>query len=302
MAVQVELWKPDIIEGLYKSNPFLTKAKNADSYVVGGRIVHIPQAGAPSSVVKNRSSLPATVVQRTDTDITYTLDEFTTDPTLIPYADTVELSYDKRQSVIRENTAYLNQVVADNLLYRWTINVPAGNKILTSGAAGAATAPGATGTRKILTEADLRSARVLLDKQNMPAEGRVLLISADMLNHLMGDNNLKYAFQSVVNLPNGVIARLFGFDIMVRSSVIRQATGGTAGTVKVPEAANATTDDEAALFYQMDAVERALGEVNMFQRNDDPLYYGDVYSFLLRLGGRAVRGDNAGVGLIVAAP
>ena len=89
MAIQKEIWEKSIVEGLFAPNSFLSKAFNADEYVEAGKIVHIPQAGAASKVEKNRTSLPATVKQRTDTDKTFELAAFTTDPVLIPDADMV---------------------------------------------------------------------------------------------------------------------------------------------------------------------------------------------------------------------
>lgn len=299
MAIQRELWQPVIKEQLFKANEFLNYLRNADEYVIGGRIVHIPQSGGPASVEKNRSSLPATIVTRTDTDITYPLDEYTTDPVLIPNADTVELSYDKTSSVIRENTSGLMEFVGDDIIYKLVANTPAGSKIATTGSAAVGTAPGATGNRKIITEADLRAAQLLLNKQNVPKADRYLLLPSDFINQLMADNNLKYAFQQVVNLPEGVIAKLYGFNILERSSVVRLATDLA---VKLPTAANATTDNNAALFWQMDMLERALGDVNMFDDYSRPEYYGDIFSFLVRMGGRACRTDNKGYGLIYEAP
>ena len=75
-------------------------AMNADSFVLAGKVVHIPNAGNKPGVQKNRSSLPATITQRTDIDITFPLDEFTSDPVKITNAEKYELSYDKRESVI----------------------------------------------------------------------------------------------------------------------------------------------------------------------------------------------------------
>jgi hypothetical protein len=216
-------------------------------------------------------------VKRTDTDITYTLDEYTTDPRLITDIDKKELSYDKRRSVINEDMGTLLEVAGDNMLYRWAANIPAGNKIVTTGASAAATAPGATGNRKIITEADI--------------------LTADMLNQLLADNNLKYAFAQVVNIAEGSVGRLFGFDLYVRSTVIRETA---AFAVKLPEAANAIDDDECALFYHESCVERALGNVDIFDNPNRAEYYGDLVSFLLRLGGRNRRTDNKGVGYIAA--
>ena len=120
MAIQKEIWMAAIIEGLFASNSFLSKAFNADEYVNNGKIVHIPNAGAASGTKKNRTSLPATVNKREDIDITFALDEYTTDPVLIPHADTVELSYDKRQSVLRQDKLKLQDNVALDFIYNWS--------------------------------------------------------------------------------------------------------------------------------------------------------------------------------------
>lgn len=299
MAVNKEMWRPDIIESLFRSNAFLTRAFNADDMVVGGRIVHIPQAGAPSNVERNRINLPAQIVKRNDTDIVYVLDEYTSDPRLITDIDKKELSYDKRASIIREDTGKMMEVSGDNMLYNWAVNIPAASKVLTTGANAAGTAPGATGNRKIITEADMRKAQLLLNNQNMPKEGRVMVLPGNFLDQLMSDNNLKYAFQQVVDLKAGQVGRLYGFDLYERSSVLVETTGGV---IKLPEAASATDDNECAIFYQESAVERALGDVDIFDNPGKAEYYGDVVSFLIRLGGRNRRTDNKGVGYITARP
>src|SRR5690554_1746425 len=66
MAVEKEIWINTIIEGLFADNSFLSKAFNADEFVNLGKTVHIPNAGAGSTVVKNRSEFPAIVKSRSD--------------------------------------------------------------------------------------------------------------------------------------------------------------------------------------------------------------------------------------------
>jgi len=299
MALNVEMWLPQIVETLFKVNPHVQYAVNEDEYVTGGSVVHIPQAGTPAEVQRNRTVLPAPIVKRADTDIVYLLDEYTTEPRLITDVEKVELSYDKRQSVIDEDNAGLMEFAGDDLIYKWAKNIPAANKILSTGATSAATAPGATGTRKIITEADIRKAATLLSNQNIPREDRYMLLTSNALDQLISDNNLKYAFQNVVDLPTGVIGKLYGFNLLERSESVIQTDGGTSGTVKLPEAASATTDDEAILFWQKRQVARALGTVKMFDNPNQATFYGDIISFLLRMGGRNRRSDNKGVGLIV---
>lgn len=302
MAVNVEMWRPDIVEALFKANPHARHAFDADEYVVGGAIVHIPQSGGGTTVERNRAVLPAPIVKRMDDTIVYPLDEYTTDPRLITDIDKKELSYDKRMSVITEETGALMEFVGDDLAYKWAKDLPSTSKFLSTGGAAAGTAPGAAGNRKILTEGDLRKARALLSSQNVPKEGRYMMLSPNVLDHLMSDNSLKYAFQQVVDLPEGVIGRLYGFNIIERSSVVVQGAGGLSGTVKLPEAASATDDDDCVLFWQQSMVERAMGTVTIFDNPNRAEYYGDIVSFLIRMGGRNRRKDNKGVGLIVLAP
>lgn len=300
MAIEVEIWRNDIVEALYKDNAFLNRATNADEYVLVGKVVHIPQAGASSGVERNRVTLPATINKRTDTDITYALDEFTTNPVLIPNIDELQLSYSKRQSVIQKDVAVLTELVADWALRSWS-PTGVGAIVRTSGAAVGATAGGATGNRRAFTKEDLKNAQTLLNKQNVPKTGRTALVPSDLLSFLQDDPDLKRRDMGMeLDMKNGVVARLYGFDIIERSAT--NVYDNTAAPVpKNPGVAGAATDNQSVLCWHPMAVERALGSVDTFERLRDPQYYGDVYSFLLMYGGRIRRADNRGIVAIVEA-
>jgi len=159
MSVEKEIWRRDIEEAVFKDNGFLEYAFNADEYVVGGAVVHIPQSGGPGSVVKNRASLPATIRRRIDTDIVYPLDEYTSDPMLIVDAEKKELSYDKRNSAIGEDKQAVAQTVAEDFLNKWATALPAASILETTGGAVAASAAAAMGNRKALLRTDLQRAK-----------------------------------------------------------------------------------------------------------------------------------------------
>ena len=57
----------------------------------------------------------------------------------------------------------------------------------------------------------------------------------------------------------------------------------------------ANTACAVGLFWSDIAVSRALGDTKMFDDMGNPTYYGDIYSFLVRCGGRARRNDGKGV-------
>ena len=226
----------------------------------------------------------------------YALDEYTSDPVLIQNIDDIQLAYDKRASVMMNDQANLNQVAADVMLYRWggtTTNI-----VRTSGAAAPTTLTGATGTRKKFTKLDLLAAMNAMDEQNIPAEGRVALLPPSFLNELLIDKDLSVNFVRYADMTTGVVGNLFGFKIIKRSTTLRNAADGTA---KSPDSATAADDNKGALCWHPSSVERALGTVKMFEQLNHPQYYGDIYSFLLMLGGRVRRADSKGVVSIVEA-
>lgn len=296
MAVQKEIWQRTIVEGLFADNSFLSRAVDDDMYVNEGKKVHIPNAGAPSGVEVNRSTLPASVSKRIDTDIEYTLDELTTNPILIPYADLVELSYNKRNSVIDQDRKELFFKAAEAMLAKWL--PAAANRVLTTGLGVPAWTPSATGLRKKITPADVAALQVRMNADNVPIEGRVLLLDAQMYQQLLDGmtNTQAIGFFQAADIKRGVMGMLYGFEVMMRSTVFRFTSDGT---LKPYGAAGASTDIAGGLAWQRDSLSRALGEVKMFDRMDDPTYYGDIYSFLVRAGGAIRRADKKGVYAIV---
>ncbi|MDO4691716.1 MAG: hypothetical protein Q4A64_02460 [Porphyromonadaceae bacterium] len=299
MAITVEIWQNSIAEHLFADNSFMSKAFNADEYVTQGKVVHIPNAGAPSGVSKNRSSLPASVSKRTDSDVTYNLDEYTTDPILIPHAETVELSYDKRESALRQDKQALMEEVAKAFILAWS---PTDGKALveTTGKAVVSHTSGATGNRKALTKADVLKAFTMFNRQNLPQEGRYLLVDAVMYEQLLNDMTAQeaQAFHALADVARGVIGRLYSFNIIMRSEA------GVYGNNKQPKlngVGGTGTDNAAAIAWHETCVCRALGEVKAYENEGDATYYGDVYSFLVRAGGRIMRSDGKGVVVIVQA-
>jgi hypothetical protein len=329
MAVTPEIWTNYIVENLFKNNEFLLNSVDESQYVIGAGVVHIPQAGSPSRVQRNRQSLPATIKRRKDIDVTYVLDEFTTDPRFIPNIDKVELSYDKMDSCMSEDMSYLQQFLAEVMLYNWRPTA----FIKTSGSSASATV--GTGNRKSITVADFSAAKKALNKQNIPQdENRFVLISTDMMDQIITE--LRANANKVVVIYDeitGRIKQLEGFKIYERSTglIASNATLTQNTTTKLwnwtstdlvytPEqieeiyavdddgvplgtSSFATTSCEIAIFWHKNAVARAMGKTEMFDDQGNPQYYGDIYSFLQRAGGRVRRATGNGVvGVIQVAP
>lgn len=310
-AIPVEVFQPYIVEKLRKENPFLNCAVDESKNVLGGSVVHIPQAGASPSVVKNRSSFPAAAVQRGDSFVTYPLDVFTTTPSHVTWHEENENSYDKTDSVLNDHTATLVESVGDNMLYAWIkglkqssgayVNdvIPVANRITTSGTALAVNAEdGQTGTRKALTYKELQKAQAMMNKAGVPKTERYCLLESYMYQQFLDSlsANQMAAFQGSADLKNGVVGRFAGFDIMERASVLAFASNGTP---LVPGAAFEATTNIGCLCWQKLSVSKAAGDIKPFQEIDNPQYYGDIFSALVKMGGRCRRGDWKGVLVIV---
>jgi hypothetical protein len=310
MAIQVEIWQNHIEQEMFKDNGFLRFSWNADDNVINSKAVHIPQSGGSGNVVKNRSTLPATIRKRADTDVVYLLDEFTTDPVVIPNADTHELSYDKRNSVLGEDRDKLVEIIADETIYNWlkspvwgsygATSLPAESILNTTGAGVPATAPAATGNRKAATLADLQRVKTFLKNQKKWHEGKMYgMLTPSIEAELFPAESVITAtyMQSVSEAERreGVIYKVQGFKLITRTSVTRVQL---AGAIIPVDAVGTTTDDEAALFWYKDAVEFAFGGVEAFEDLKNPTMYGDVYSFLARTGSRARRVGYEGIALL----
>lgn len=304
MAVQVEIWEKDIESNLKQDNTFLSTFKQAEKANINGRTVHIPQAGKGGNVAKNRTQLPAEVKRRTDTVVSYQINEFTSDPMLITNAEDAELSYDKRSDVLEDERRNLAEDVAEDVLQSIVhaqvgvnTDLPASSIIVTSGADVQATALDATGTRKAYALKDLQTARTFFIKQKMWTEGRMFaLISAEAAAQIFpADSLIAATYMASVSEAErraGVMYKAYGFNIMVRSTVYT-LTG--AGAFKPFGAEGAATDCEGIVFYNGNAVEFAMGDVEFFANEKEATFYGDVYSFLVRCGARARRANYEGI-------
>lgn len=160
--------------------------------------------------------------------------------------------------------------------------------------------PSATGKRKAIVKGDVLTLMTKFNNENIPQEGRYLLLDAMMYSQLLNSltANENSAFLASADAQNGVLGKLFSFNVMMRS---RSALYTTAKAPKAWSESGEATDLAAALAWHDQSVCRALGEVKAFEQEKAPDYYGDLYSFLVRAGGHIMRNDNAGVMALVGA-
>lgn len=309
-----ELWSSYIVEKLRRTNPHIALCFDESKYVKGGSIVYLPQAGAKPTVVKNRAFGAATAVQRGDTAVMYALDVFTTDPTAITNAEVLEISYEKTDSVLADHTDTLAESIGDELTYNWVRGMkpaagggvtveflPTGRRIATTGTASSVNPEdGQTGTRKAMTYKEAQAMQAKFNKDSVPTNDRYAMLESYMYQEFIDSlsENQMAAFQKSADLTNGIIGKFAGFSFLERSSVLAIQADGT---FRLPGEALGATDNLASIFWQKGSVTKALGDTKLFQDMDNPLYYGDIHSGLVKMGGRCRREDWKGVGVVVQA-
>jgi hypothetical protein len=293
----VTLFAKDITKNLYPDNAFYKRSKN-DTAFLSGKTVVLPQTGAKPNVEKNRTTLPATISKRVDDQTQYDIDEFTTDPILIQDTEEIVISYPKRQSILEDHTSSLNERIADTLANIWLPTLGS-NIVRTTGGATAATAPGATGDRKLVTKEDFIGMFNLFNRMDLPMTGRFAVLPADMYADILKIDGFVEADKiGSSNLISGIVGRLLNFDIYIRSKVGVYDNSATP-VKKAIGAAGEATDNLASLFWHESFVRRAEGSVKVFSDIDKSEYYGSVFSALVRAGGSLSRADQKGVAALV---
>lgn len=296
MALQTQVWLKTLQENFFPDDSFVAKSEN-DSEYVQNKTVHVPNAGKPSGVKVNRSILPAEVQERTDNELTYNIDELTTDPIRISNADSVELSYDKRSSILKNDKEELQRVASERILLSWAKGADAAHPILTDGGERDAHTEKGTGKRKKMTANIIHQVALRMDKQNLSKKGRYLILDTDMYGDLLDSLTEagRFAFLASANVEKGTVGQLYGIDIFSRSEVLRMKANGE--IISDPADGDAT-EVAAGFAWQSGCVSHAFGEAKMFSSLDDPKYYSDIYSFLMRVGGSHRRYDKKGIFLV----
>jgi len=293
MAIQKEIWVKDIADNIFPDNSYFMQSID-DSPFVDGSTVHLPEAGARPGVSKNRSSLPATAGKRTDTEASYTIDSYTTDPIILQNAEEIELSYPKRQSILTDNIETLKTRVADELAIKWAPTL-ATNQVRTSGAARAAFVSGQTGNRKAVAKVDFIAVNAMFNRMDVSQDGRYALIDANMMADIMNiPEFVSYDKIGYAALTKGAIGMLLGIQIYVRSAAIRYDNTGTP-VITAYGASVGAADNLACLFWHKNYVRRAAGAITVYEKIQDPQFYGDVLSAEVRFGGKKARQTEVGV-------
>jgi hypothetical protein len=303
MSLLRSAWLDTLAEQLFTENEFLNYCLNWDAYARAGfKDVTIPQSGAGSEVVRNRNVFPATVTERTDGDIKFEMNHYSATPRRVRGLTTLQYSYPYRESILRQDSAIMKQMVAEDILYSWRAE-QAKFIIPTSGDAVAASVNStATGQRKKATLQDLLTVEKVLTDAFIPKAGRIGIISTQTKIDLLTDTKIEDTFiaKDLANYKEGEIVRVAGFQLIVRPTVLVYNGAGT--LAKLPGAAGATTDNDASLFWHPNYVGKAMGNTEVYYNAGRAEHYGDLFSSETYAGGSKYYADGTGVVALVQKP
>ncbi len=291
MSVNKEIWLPVIEDNFYSEWGVLTRLGKDDSVYVNNNKVYIPNAGTPGEILTNNTSYPVAVTERNDTTVEYDIDSYQLPPVRIGKFDTKDITYDKAMSVAKDFMGGIGEHIMYTAFKNWYIGKQSDKYVETTGSEEPAEAPGASGTRKALTEADVKKAAKILDKQKVPSTGRILLLPATMFYQL--HDSVIEKFDIVDNDGLAMFDKEFyGFQVVKMPYVINATNAGTAREVGHVGGA---TDIEIGLAYHRDSVSVAKSQTYMYDSENRPEYYGDIISAEAWSGAKFRRTDYVGV-------
>ncbi len=232
-GVLVEIWTGELVKALRRGleGTWLQGVPDQSS-VVNNDVIHLVDVGADPDVLINNTTYPIATQELSDGDIAISLDKFQTKVTPITDDELYAISYDKMARV-KESHA---NAITDSTLTKAahalcaTQNTTATPVLGTSGDADESTG------RKKMTLADVIAMKAAMDKMNVPAQNRSLVLCSDHVNDLLGSEQ-SFREQYNINREDGTIGRLYGFDIyeyannpLYTSAGVKKDVGSTADT------------------------------------------------------------------------
>lgn len=253
-GVKKEIWTGMLLDSLRFVGTWAEGIAD-ESRFVNNDVIHLTDLGADPDVLIDNTVYPIPVNSQVDTDIPIALKKLDTENTKVTDDELYALPYDKQGSVINKHRMALEVTSMQYGLY--TI-APAANAadspVLKT------TGPNDdTGTRKRLIPADIVRLKRFLDDQNVPRQGRRLVLCNDHIEDLLLTSEV---FRNqYIDIQSGRVLNLFGFEIYEDSYAPMYNTSTLA---RMAFGATPTTEKAASTAFWTNEVFHAKGSANMY--------------------------------------
>jgi hypothetical protein len=291
-GVLVEIWTGELIKKFRSDTSWLGKIKSRDE-LVNNDVIHLVDVGADPDVLINNTTYPIAVSQRTDGDISISLDKFDTTNTSVTDDELYAISYEKIASVVEQHVEVLQEKTAAKAAHALAPNTNSTNTplVLSTGAT--------NGNRKRASIGDVLTLKKNFDDLKVPKAGRVLVLCNAHIDDLLRTDE-KF-MQQYMNIREGQILKLHGFEIheFVDTPVYKVVS--TVLTKKAFGAAAEAEDQNASLAFYAPRAFKCSGSTDLYYRESkiDPEYRRNVVGFRQRF--ICLPKKNIGFGALVSA-
>ncbi|MBB6131335.1 hypothetical protein [Mucilaginibacter lappiensis] len=255
-----EIWIGKLMEKFYPDDSWLVRSVDMTAFVENNTI-NLADAGVDPDVLVNNTTYPIPLAERTDNPIALPLDYFDTVNTVVRNATSVQLAYNKLESVIRGHRLALRKKNTQKAAHAYGPNQNATFQPVL--------AIGASNIIDVLIDMEAK-----FDALDIPQEDRIALLCPAHKAALKKAD--KVLFKDVFG-QNGS-KNLYSFEVFSTSVTPTY----NAGVKNAFGAAPAAGDVPSSLFYSAQEVMRADGEYDMYSRLKDPEARGDIIGFQKR--------------------
>lgn len=270
-----EIWLPEIMEGFYAGDMFLSEARDMTAFVDNNKI-HLAEAGVNPTVLVNNITYPIPVSQRADGNLEMSLDTYDTENTMIRNIETAELAYDKRASIIYGHKQALKMQFMQKAIHAYAPNSDASfTPVIESAQSG-----------KITFE-DILTLAESFDNAEIDSTGRILVLSVKHLSDLRKESLTQ--FKEFMKDKD-----LFGFKVYSLADKRMPKYNNTNGSKVGYGVASAGTDAICSVAFHKDEVMKADGDLDMFAKEKDPEQRADILGFQKRGIAIPIRGKGVG--------
>ena len=283
-----QIWTNQLMKNFYPTTSFLQYVRDF-SRLAENDIINMADAGFDPDVLINNTTYPIAVKEREDKPLSFELDLFETENTLVRYPEAVELSYDKMESVIYGHRMKLQSITQRKAAHAFApISDTESTPIIeTTGD------DNGEGFKRI-TVADILKLKRRYDLLDTPIENRYLVLDPRHTEYLI--SHVLKSFKDITDFVNGVPKRFAGFNVL---EYTKNPTYNANTFEKIPFDAVAMNNHTFCSFaFSSDEVMKADGTVKMYETKDDPRLRATVVGFDKRFVALPIR--NKAIGSIVA--
>ncbi len=274
-----EIWTDVLVRNLRAGEEasFLTEIPDMSHLVIASRndndIIHLVDVGADPEVLINNSTYPIPIVDQTDGDIPIQLDKYQTKATRVSDDELAYIAYDKISLVQEKHLKAIKKAKFSKAAHALG---PNSDSSLTPVVSTTGDNDGAG--RKKMTYGDLLSLKRKFDEAGFDEESRILVLSADHYNDLLGDKELKNLFANQFQDEKKGKLNLFLAGFKLYTYLRTPYYNATSKTKKSYGAVPGAGDYRASIAFVADDMFRANGRTKNYAKEPEPQYQAWLYN------------------------